>query len=117
MIKWILLAVLTCASAFGDSRGFIWSDRAWAGSSVDWRAIGWSLLGYSVGIGTWLLAVKYLKQIGGIGVGAQATGWFILTIIGVSVASGEFFKWSALDKGLSLICIGSFAVLVLRTSG
>lgn len=116
MTSWVLLVILTVASAFGDSRGFIWSDRAWSDGSLSWRAIGYSLLGYGFGITTWLWAIKYLKQVGNIGVEAQAAAWFLLTIVGVAVASGEFLKWSAVDKTLAVACLGCFAALVYRTS-
>jgi hypothetical protein len=116
ILKYVLLVSLTVASAFGDSRGFIWSYQAWAKPSVDWRYIGLALLGYGFGIATWLFAVKYLRQVGGLGVSSQATAWFLLTIIGVAVATGEFVRWPLLDKSLAILCIGSFAVLVYRTS-
>jgi hypothetical protein len=111
-----LLVVLTIASAYGDSRGFIWSDRVWHNNTLDWRAAGYAWLGFGFGITMWLLAVKYLKQVGGIGVSAQAMGWFLLTILGVAATSGEFVRWSLVDKGLALICVGCFSMLVLRTT-
>jgi hypothetical protein len=114
--QYVLLILLTVASAYADSRGFIWSDRAWDRSTVDWRAVRYALLGFGFGITTWLLAVKYLKQVGGVGVSAQAMGWFLLTILGVAAASGEFVKWSSADKILAMICVGCFAALVFRTS-
>jgi hypothetical protein len=114
--QYTLLIVLTVASAYGDSRGFIWSDRVWDDGIVNWRAAAYSLLGFGFGITTWLFAVKYLKQVGGIGVSAQTTAWFLLTILGVAAASGEFVRWSVFDRTLAIICIGCFAILVFRTS-
>jgi hypothetical protein len=114
--QYTLLILLTVASAYGDSRGFIWADRAWDGGSVDWRAAGYALLGFGFGITTWLLAVRYIKQLGGIGVSAQAMGWFLLTILGVAAATGEYIRWSLVDKSLAIICVGCFSVLVFRTS-
>ena len=99
-----------------DSRGFIWSDRIWLGNTADWRAIGYSLLGYGFGVGCWIFAVKYLKQVGGMSVSTQATGWFLLTIIGVALVNGDFIKWAWVDKALAVACITCFAVLVYRTS-
>jgi hypothetical protein len=114
--QYTLLILLTVASAYGDSRGFIWSDRVWNDGIVNWRAAAYSLAGFGFGITTWLLAVRYLKQVGGIGVSAQTIAWFLLTILGVAVASGEFVRWSAFDRTLAIICICCFAVLVFRTS-
>lgn len=116
MKAWLALVLLTVISAVGDSRGFIWSDRAWASGSLDWRALGYALIGYGIGIGSWFLAVKYIKQLGGLGVSAQTTGWFLLTILGVAVATGEFLQWSLLDKALAVVCILCFSLLIHRTS-
>jgi hypothetical protein len=115
-VQYSLLILLTVASAYGDSRGFIWSDRAWDHGTVDWRAIRYALLSFAFGITAWLLAVRYLKEMGSIGVSAQAMGWFLLTILGVAAASGEFVRWSLIDKSLAMICIACFAALVFRTS-
>lgn len=115
-LKWSLLILLTALSAYGDSRGFIYSDRTWNGNSIDWRALIYSYMAYLLGVTAWVFAVKYLKQVGGMGVSAQALGWFLLTMLGVSIASGEFIQWAVLDKILAIVCIACFALLVIRTS-
>ena len=116
IIKYVLLVVLTVASAFGDSRGFIYSYRAWNNPTVNWTDIWLALVGYGFGIATWLIAVKYLREVGGLGVSTQAIAWFLLTILRVAIASGDFMRWSIVDKSLSIVCLASFALLVYRTS-
>jgi len=73
-------------------------------------------MGYGFGITTWLFAVKYLKHLGGLGPSLQATAWFVLTVVGVAIATGEFLGWPTVDKLLAVTCISSFALLVYRVS-
>ena len=107
-----MLVILTTISIFGDSWGFIWSDRAWTRNTVNWRAVGYSFLSYVVGVVAWIFIIKYIKQVGNVAIEIQTAGWFLLTMIGVSVVAGDFMRWSMLDKMLAIITLVIFTILI-----
>lgn len=114
MTNIVLIIVLTCLSAYGDSRGFVWTDRAWNGGTPVWPAISRAFVGYGFGITTYVLAVRQLKLVSDIGVAAQATGWFLLTIVGVAFADGRFMSWGWIDRTLSILTVALFALVIYR---
>src|SRR5688500_14278561 len=96
----LILVLLTIVSAWGDSRGFIYAARAWTDGNPDWTDLGRAVTGYAIGIAAYLVALKYLRAVSDVGPSIQTAAWFLLTIVGVSIGSRDFFKWTTMDQAL-----------------
>src|SRR5215470_6268689 len=93
-IRLLLFIVgITLVSGVGDSQGFIHAAKIWQSGKLVFSELGKSALGFSVGIGSYWLGVKYLKEFGVISPETQTLIWFGITIVGVAFISGKFFRW------------------------
>jgi hypothetical protein len=64
----ILVLLLTLTSGVTDARGFVYAGRAWPDGSLDWTAVGRSMLAFLAGISAargviaglaWLIAAAH----------------------------------------------------------
>ena len=78
---------VTLVSGVGDSLGFIYAAKMWRGGDLVLSELGKSALGFSVGIGSYWLAAKYLNEFGVIAPEAQTLIWFGATVVGVAFFS------------------------------
>lgn len=96
--KVFLVVVLTLLSGFGDSQGFVHSARIWEDDRLVWSEVFKSAIGYGLGIAMYWFAIRYLKQFGVVSPEIQTLGWFVVTIVGVAVLSGEFLRWPVSEQ-------------------
>ena len=47
----------------------------------------------------------------------QTLGWFVVTIAGVALASGDFFRWPIADRGVAVVVLLGLGWLVLHSHG
>jgi hypothetical protein len=114
-LKVLAVVVLTLASGYGDSRGFIYSAQIWENDQLNWNAVAASAAGFTFGIIFYWLALKFLLQIKQVSPEVQTLGWFAVTIAGVALASGQLFKWSLVDQTVAVGIVLGTGWLLVRT--
>ena len=111
----LTLVIATIISGYADSRGFLYSSQVWANNSIDYSALTKSGAGFTIGIIAYWIALKSLQDLNvATSSEIQTLGWFVITIIGVAISSGDFMKWDSVDKFISLSIMGRFCVLLVR---
>jgi hypothetical protein len=113
----LFIVVLTLAAGVSDSQGFVHSARIWNGDKLVWAEVGWASLGFAIGITLYWVAIRYLASLGVVSAEIQTTIWFVVTIIGVALVSGTFFKWRLPDQIVAVGIVAAMGWLVFRTGG
>jgi hypothetical protein len=111
-----LLIILGTAllSGLGDSQGFVHSSTMWQSGRFVVRECVKSATGFAVGIGSYWLCVRYLKECGVHAPETQTLLWFATTMLGVALASGEWLRWHRVDQAVALVVLVGLGWLVLR---
>jgi hypothetical protein len=110
----ILIIGLTLLSGVADAQGFVHASSMWEGKKLIWTEWVKSAGGFAVGIGTYWLVVRYMKELGILAPEVQTIFWFTITIIGVAAVSGKFFQWRLIDQGVAVITLTGIAWLLFR---
>lgn len=113
----LLIIAITLVSGFGDSQGFIYAAQVWRNGIVAWDALGKSALGFGVGISLYWIDLRYMQMLGVTSPELQTVFWFGVTMVGVAIASGQFFQWQMLDQVVAVGVIVGISWLLLRASG
>jgi hypothetical protein len=106
---------ITVVSGIGDSRGFFHAANMWRHDALVFSEFGKSALGFSIGISTYWIAVKYLNQLGVLSPEIQTLIWFGITIVGVAFISGKFLQWQTIDQIIAVAVLLGIAWLLFRT--
>jgi hypothetical protein len=106
---------ITLVSGIGDSLGFIHAAKMWRSGDLILIEFGKSVLGFSVGIGSYWLAAKYLNEFGVLSPETQTLIWFGMTIVGVAFISGKFLQWQTIDQIIAVVVLLGIAWLLFRT--
>lgn len=114
-ISILIVIVLTALSAFADSQGFVHASRIWQDDALVWTEVAKSALGFSIGIISFWLVLRYMIRIGIVSAEMQTLGWFTITIIGVALISGDAFRWQTIDKVIAFLVILGIAWLLFHT--
>lgn|SRR5512145_2972219 len=117
LVRLLALAALTLASGLGDAHGFIHAARMWEDGRLVWRELLGSAAGFTVGIGSYWIAVRYLVSAGVLSAEIQTLIWFGVTIVGVAVVNGRFLAWPAADQVVAAGVLLGLGWLVIRTGG
>lgn len=112
----LLILVLTLISGWGDSRGFVFASKIWNEGKLVYYELIKSGLGFFLGISTYWLAIKYLQKFGIVSAEMQTLGWFGVTIVGVALSSGDFFKWRSLEQIIAISVLFGIGWLLVKTS-
>jgi hypothetical protein len=112
----LLIVSLTLASGIGDALGFIHAAKMWQDGKLLLSEFGKSALGFSSGISTYWLAVKYLKEFGVLSPETQTLTWFGITLIGVALLNGRFLRWQPIDQLVAIIVILGIGWLLFRAA-
>jgi hypothetical protein len=86
-----------------DARGFVYAGRAWPDGSLDWTAVGQSLLAFFAGISLYLGAVRFMQTMGLNAVALQSGIWFVATAIGIAALDGSVSQWTRTQQGVALV--------------
>ena len=105
---------ITLVSGIGDSLGFIYAGKMWRSGDLVLSELGKSALGFSVGIGSYWLAAKYLNEFGVLAPETQTLIWFGSTMVGVALISGQFLRWQAIDQIVAVVVLLGIAWLLFR---
>ena len=115
-MRWILSAslvlVLTILSGVMDARGFVYAGRAWPSGSIDWTAVGMSILAFFAGISLYIGAVRFMQTMGLNAVPLQSGIWFVATAIGIAAMDGTVMQWTRAQQLVALAVIGGLAWLI-----
>lgn len=112
-----IIIVLTLLSGIGDANGFSHAANMWNKGRIVFPEFVQSILGFSFGIGTYMISVKYFQRFGVVSPEMQTIGWIVVTTIGVAIIGGKFPHWQIFDQILSIAIIVGLCILVLRTNG
>ena len=110
----VLIVGITLISGIGDSQGFIHAAKMWQGGKVVWDELAKSAAGFVIGISSYWLAVRYLKEFGILSTETQTLVWFAVTIIGVALISRTFFVWQKLDQMVAVFVFLGISWLLIR---
>lgn len=117
-IKLLLLILgITVLSGIGDSQGFIHASNIWNNGRLAWNELGKSALGFSIGIILYWVVLKYMKAAGIVSPEIQTLIWFTVTLLGVAIVSGKFFRWQTIDQLVGILILFGLAWLMFRTGG
>jgi hypothetical protein len=108
----VLVLVLTVASGVMDARGFVYAGKAWPDGSLDWGAVGQSLLAFFAGISLYIGAVRFMQAMGLNAVSLQSGVWFVATAIGIAAADGSVTQWSRGQQVVALMVMTGLAWLI-----
>jgi hypothetical protein len=111
----LFIIAITLLSGLGDARGFIHAATMWQHGKLVLSEFGKSALGFAVGISSYWLAVKYLKEFGIFSPEAQTLIWFGVTMLGVALISGKFLRWQTLDQIIGVVVLLGIGWLLFRT--
>lgn len=112
-----LLITLTLLSGFADAQGFVHASKMWVDGNLVWLEVLKSALGFGLGILTYWICVRFLRELGILSPEIQTVIWFTVTIIGVAIASGKFLHWRITEQIVAIIVILGVAWLMVRASG
>ena len=110
----ILIIGLTLLSGVADAQGFIHASSMWRGKELIWIEWAKSAGGFAIGITTYWLVVRYMKELGILAPEIQTIFWFVITIIGVAAVNGKFLQWRLIDQIVALITFGGVGWLMFR---
>jgi hypothetical protein len=114
-LKTLLLIVGTALlSGLGDSQGFVHASSMWQAGRFVARECAKSAAGFAVGIGSYWLCVRYLKECGVLAPETQTLLWFATAMLGVALASGEWLRWHRVDQAVAMAVLLELGWLVFR---
>ena len=105
---------LTVASGFADAQGFVHAANMWRDSHLVGRELAKSGVGFGLGIVSYWIALRFLDMVGAPSPVVQTTMWFALTIAGVAIISGDFFRWQMIDQAVAIAVLGGIGLLFVR---
>lgn len=111
----LLVISLTLVAGFLDSQGFFHSSQVWKNDKFITNEAIKSLFCFIVGTVLFWFSIKYLQQLGVISAEMQTIIWFVVTILGVAVASGKFFQWNIIDQAIGIGVLIGIGLLLFRT--
>ncbi|MEZ5473803.1 MAG: hypothetical protein R3E72_02215 [Steroidobacteraceae bacterium] len=120
MSRFISLAtvvLLTLGSGLLDARGFVLAARAWPAGRLHLQWGLAALLCFVGGLTLYILAVRFMQNVGVTGVALQSALWFIITAIGIAVMDGSILQWSRSQQmvGLSVAVGLGWLIATTRT--
>src|SRR5882672_338145 len=110
----VLVIALTLFSGLADSRAFLLAAKTWENDRLNYLLLGKSLLFFGFGILLYILSLKFLRYLGVHSATIQTSLWFMATLIGLAVISGEFVRWHRLDQAIALVVAAGLTWLVVR---
>lgn len=116
MTSILLIALFTVLSGIGDAQGFIHAGKVWHGGHIDWSHALKSAASFQFGVIMYWLALRLLAQHGIVAVEVQTLFWFVATIIGVALLSGQALHWRAADQIAAGVVLLGIGWLLCRTA-
>ena len=114
LAKWFAVVLLTLASGYADSRGFVHSSRMWDHGTLVWPELVRAALAFGAGYLPFWLGLRFATDLGVVSAEVQTLGWFVVTMAGVAILSGEMQRWPAIDKAVAAMVLLGMGWLLLR---
>ena len=109
-----LIVATMLLSGLGDAQGFVHASRMWQSGRFVVAECVKSAAGFAVGIGSYWLSVRYLKECGVLAPETQTLVWLAATMVGVALASGDWFRWHVADQAVAMGVLAGLGWLVFR---
>jgi hypothetical protein len=110
------IALLTVLCGIGDALGFIHAGKVWQDGRIDWSHALKSAAGFQLGVVTYWFVLRLLAQHGIVAVEVQTLFWFVATIVGVALMSGQVLHWPAADQIAGIVVLLGVGWLLYRTA-
>ncbi len=110
----VLVVALTLFSGLADSRAFLFAAQTWHDDRLNLLLLGKALVFFAIGILLYVLSLKFLRYLGVYSATIQTSLWFMATIIGLALISGEFVRWQRLDQAVAIVVAAGLTWLVVR---
>lgn len=111
----ILIIVITVISGLADAQGFVHAAKIWQGDRFVWSELGKSALGFAIGLALYWVVIRYMQAVGLVAPEIQTVIWFTVTLVGIALASGKFFKWQLSEQLVAFAVVAGIAWLLFRT--
>ncbi|HWP89678.1 MAG TPA: hypothetical protein VNM70_17475 [Burkholderiales bacterium] len=112
----LIVAALTILCGIGDAQGFIHAGKVWQGGRFDWAHALKSAAGFQFGVVTYWIVLRQLAKLGVAAVEVQTLFWFVATIIGVALLSGQVVRWPLIDQAVACCVLAGVGWLMYRTA-
>lgn len=106
-IDLLVVLALTALSGLLDARGFIFAAKAWPAGVLDWRIAAIAVLSFVGGLSCYVVAVKYMHNLGVTTVAIQTGLWFLVTGVAVALADNSILGWTRAQQlvGITIACM------------
>ena len=113
----LFLAIFTIGSGLADSQAFIHSSKIWEEGKLVWHQVGFAAGAFALGLVLYWIAIYFANRAGVVSPEVQTIGWFVATIVGVSLVNRSYLAWALSNKILGIAIVLLLAVLAYRTTG
>jgi hypothetical protein len=111
----LVVGLLTLASGLLDARGFVYAARAWPEGQLDVKMGVASLASFAGGVSVYVLAVKFMQNVGIQGVALQSGMWFVVTAVGIAAMDGTLLQWSRTQQIVGVAVAVALGWLITTT--
>jgi len=113
----LLVIAITLVSGILDARGFLHAGRAWPQGSIDVREVALSLAFFGGGISLYVIAVRFMQNLGVGSAALQTAVWFIVTAVALAVFDGSIAQWTRTQQVVGALLAIGLGWLVVTTAG
>ncbi len=106
--------VLCVISGLADSQGFVHAADVWRDEGVSWPSLGRSSLGFVVGMSSYWISIRFMNRVGLATADLQYLVWFLITLIGVGIATGSIRRWSGVDVAVGVMVVAGLCWLTMK---
>ncbi len=107
--------LLTFGSGLLDARGFVFAARAWPDGRLHAPAGLMALLCFVGGLSLYIVAVRFMQNVGVTGVALQSALWFIVTAVGIAIMDSSILNWSRVQQAVALAVALGLGWLIATT--
>jgi hypothetical protein len=118
--KWLSVGavlLLTFASGLMDARAFLNAAQSWPNGVFDARIALASILWFAGGISMYIVAVRFMQNLGVTGPVLQTALWFAVTAVGIAVLDGSVLQWSRAQQAVGVVVATGLGWLIVTTKG
>jgi len=114
VVSVVMIVVVTILSGLADAQGAVYASRIWQNGQLVPSELGAAALFFTVGIGLYFIAIRFMQQVGIVAPEIQSAMWYAVVIVGIALISHAFFGWNMLDQIVALGVIGGIIWLSIR---
>lgn len=113
VLSMVAVFVLTFASGLMDARAFLNAAKAWPNGVFDPATAIASILWFAGGISMYIIAVRFMQNIGVTGVALQTALWFVVTAVGIAILDGSVVQWSRMQQVVGVLVAAGLGFLIV----